>query len=604
MALALSDPSSPQDPRAARSSPIDRSFGTPDELLRRVIQDFEASYAFLRPYFTKFLRFYRMYRSHSPKKARPWRADVFVPIPFASVEHGLATIIDAYSQRPLFTVLPREGTDYTGAKQFEKYLEWEDDDAATLLPLFSSWKDTLNYGTGWQKVLWDWAAQRNSVEDISTYNCFPDPWAEDVDDAEYIIHRALRSPTYVQRMVDAGFYDLQGETVEGLARMPWGQDLESEQLLGEIGLSRPGDQAQGRYRIEVLERWSDNSIITVLNRHRVVRAWANGYGIKPFVRYVDHFVPHELMGIGEHEVIERLVSELNDIRGQRLDVVSMMINNILVASKLAGIDPETLIWRPGQTIWANDIQGIRPLIASQSGNPALGVQEETVVRFDVQEATGNWGYNQGQVPNRREAATTVLALQRAAGLRFTSKMRYNETGAMRKQAKLRMRNAQRFLPATRWIRVTNQVPVQLRREDLAGEYDFIPTVSSAEPREARRAAIGQILPILMNSERIRDDKLLAFVLDLYNVREKEAFLRTDEEMQQVALARALQQVAARAGGNSSRGGERRMPTMIGGMAPEAAQLPSELEDLGGNGDGGALDAAGRQYLAEALQLRG
>lgn len=560
-----------------------------------VVGDFEDSRAFLRPYFERFLRFYRLYRAYATPRSRPWRANVFVPIPFASVEHGVAAITDAYSQRPTFSVLPREGSDYTGARTFEGYLEWEDDAMGFLLKLFSTTKEQLLYGTSWQKTVWDWGAGRNAVEDISVFNGFPDPYAESLDDAEFFIHRARRSPSWIRRMVRGGFYDL-GDNVdvdaeiERMARTAWSQTMDGEQLLGNVGLDgRVNANRHGR--IEVLEWWSRDMVVTVLNREKVVRAFRNRYPHEsiPIARYVDHFVPHELMGIGELEVTERLFDEINDIRNQRLDVVSLALNNILLASRQAGIDENTLIWRPGQIVWANDINGIKPMVQIQGQGPALGVAEEAQARFDIQEATSNWGYNQGQVPNRRETATTVLALQRAGGMRFASKIRFSEHDALKRQAVQRMANAQTFMPARRWIRITNQEPVQISREDVLGQYDYIPIVSSAEPIEAKRAQLGQILPLLMTNPAVNDAKVIEWILDLYRVREKSHFLLSPEQMQAKVVMQAMARASGRGGLGAAAGSPAGSPTMIGAGGGAGPQ-PS-MEGIADAGSDGAGDAA-------------
>lgn len=555
----------------AREGPIDSRIDQ-KKATADVLEHFESSYAFLRPFFDRWLRFYRIYRCYQPPKTRPWRANIVIPVGFANIEHGTAVTMDAWSQRPAIRVLPREGTDYEGAQVVEDYLQWEDDDMSAYLARYEVTKELLMYGTSWGKVFWDWKAGRNQVDSVSVFNLFPDPAAESLEDAGHVIHRSLRSAGHIRRLAKMGVYEIEEADIERLAKAGLGFTMEGERLLGEVIT----DSRLWSNRIEVLEEWTDDWVTTVLNREITVRAHPNRFphGRKPFLRYIDHAVPHELYGIGELEVIEKLVDELSDIRNQRLDIVSQVINNVLVASRMAGIDPEDLIMRPGGIIWANDVNAVRPLI-TQGANLAIGVQEEQITRFDIQEATGNWGYNQGQAPARRETATTVLALQRAAGTRFTAKVRWNEESALRQEARMRMENAQRFMPPSRWIRVTGKDPRQVSREQIQGVYDYIPLASSAEPKEIRRAQIAQILPYLLQSDRIRDDKFLGWLLDLFGVKEKEHFLRTDEEMQQVMLQKAMLTAGAKGAGGPGAG---RMPTMLGaGGGP--GETPQGLEDI-------------------------
>ena len=523
----------PDTPETLRESPVDPRLD-PKKLLAETLDHFRDSQQWLSAYYPRWIRYYRMYRSYAPAKSRPWRANVFVPIAFAQVEHGLATLMDAWfpvPSRPFISVVPREGNDYDAAKVVEAYIAWETEDIPAYLPIYDSNKELLIYGTGWTKVFWDWLHDRNTIENVSVWNLFPDGSAEGVDDAEFIIHRSLRTAGYIKRLIRNGVYQVDEAEIDKMAKEGLAYTEQGDQLLGLVGRF----QQPFRNRIEVLEEWREDPepmVVTVLNRRLVVRARANPFPhkLKPFVRWVDHPVPHEMLGIGEIEVLEKLVEEINDIRNQRLDVVSLLINNVIVASTGAGIDPESLVMRPGQVIWANDVNAVRPLV--QGGNPALGVQEEQIARFDVQEATGNWGYNQGQTPSRREAATTVLALQRAAGLRFTAKVRWNEEAAVKRLAGMMVKNAQEFMPPQRWIRIAGRpLPQLIDRDDIQGNWDYVIAASTAEPREAKRAQVAQILPLLLRHPRLDDVSFLEWIFDLYgigNVREK--LLLSDEEM--------------------------------------------------------------------------
>ncbi len=570
MAVALL----PDTPDTRQEWPVDPRLDQ-KKLLSEVLDHFKDSQQFLTSFYPRWIRYYRMYRSYAPPKSRPWRANVFVPIAFAQVEHGLATLMDAWfpmPPRPFVNVAPREGNDYDAAKVVEAYIGWEVDDIPAYLPIYDSNKELLIYGTGWSKVYWDWLHDRNTIENVSVWNLFPDGSAESVDDAEFIIHRSLRPVSYVKRLVRNGVYQADEAEIEKMGKEGLAFTEQGDQLLGLVGQHNQ----LFKNRIEVLEEWREDPepmVVTVLNRRLVVRARGNPFPHKqkPFVRWVDHVVPHELLGVGEVEVLEKLVEEINDIRNQRLDVVSLLINNVLVANAGVGIDPESLVMRPGQVIWVNGDprQAVFPLV--QGGNPALGVQEEQISRFDVQEATGNWGYNQGQTPNRREAATTVLALQRAAGLRFTAKVRWNEEAAVKRLASMMVKNAQEFMPPTRWIRITGQgLSRRIEREDLQGNWDFVLSASTAEPREAKRAQVAQILPLLLRHPRLDDQAFLSWLFDLYgigNIKEK-LFLSEEEMVRRMAMMAAFS-------------GRQRQPGVVSPDlgAPSPPVEPPALEDI-------------------------
>lgn len=559
-------------------NPIETQFGDKTKLLEDLLKNFQTAESFLRPFFTRWLRYYKLYRNYVPNKSRAWRANIVVPIAFADIEHGSATLMDAwFANRPPIQVYPREGTDYEAAKITEGYLDWEMDSIPAFLPIYDSNKGMLQYGTSWMKVFWDWNELRNSLEDVSAWNLYPDGSAENVDDAEFLIHRALRSPSHLKRMARLGVYDISSEEIDKIAKEGLGFSQGSDALLSEVGL---GAGEPYKNRIEVLEQWSEDpkTVVTVLNRKTVVRARPNKFphGLKPFILWKDHHVPHELMGIGEIEVNEKLIEAINDAESQKFDVVSQAINNVTAYNRQAGIDPDEVIMRPGQLIGVNGppASHIVPLIQNTSG-VALASTEIERLRFYSQMGTGNWAYTQGQQPERRETATTVLALQRAAGLRFTAKVRWNEESAMKRMASMMISNAAVLGPPQKWIRITGQkLPQQFEKKALIGKWDFVPAASSAEPKEAKRARLGEVLPLLLRHPRLDEAKFLKVVLDIYSLaKESEQFILNDDQY----AAKLAQMLAAKQG----------MPVQPGkggnGIMQESS--PESVEDIAGDGQG-------------------
>lgn len=544
------------------------------ELRTRVLDAFVRTQSYLAPFYERWLKYYRMYRSISPERRRIWRANVFVPIPFAEVEHGLADWMEYwFGRKPMAQVTPREGGDYRAAKILETYLDWEADDIPLWLPMYEAGKEVLLYGTAWQKVLWDWKLDRNHVEAISVWQMYPDASADNVDDAQWFIERRLRPRSWVRRMIRMGVYDLDEDELDRLSGAGLRWSGAADQIVGISGLSHD----IWRDTIEVIEAWlaEPNAVVTILNREKVVRAHINHFphGWKPYVRWVDYHLKGEMFGIGELEIIEKLVHEINDIRNQRLDAVTLMLNNVLVANRTAGIDPDDLEMRPGAIIWANDPNAIRPLV--QHAPIPIGWQEEQVSRFDIQQATGNWGYNQGQTPTRRETATTVLALQRASSKRFGLKLRMAEETSFRRQVQMRIVSAQHFLPPERVIRVAGQAGIEpeelvIRRDDLRGSFDFVTSVVPPEPREAKRAQLAQILPLLLQHPMVNQRALLDWLLDLYGLgKDKTQFLLSDEEAAQQAAVLQWSRPGGRAQGVAS-------PDL---GAPSVRVAPPGLEEL-------------------------
>lgn len=573
---------------------IDRGFD-PEKLQQFVLDAFIRTEGYLATYHSRWIRYYQMYRAISPERKRIWRANIFVPIPFSEVEHGLADWMEYwFSRRPMAPITPRTSDDTEAAKVMEAYLDWEADDIPLFVPMYEAGKDCLLYGTGWQKVTWDWVRERNNVEALSVWQVYPDCAADNVDDARWIIERRLRPKSWVKRMARIGIYSISEEEIDRLDQGPV-YNTPGDQLIGIADLSSD----VWRDTVEVMEAWLADPpvVVTLLNRSKLVRAHANPFphGMKPYVRWVDYHVKGEMLGIGEIEIIEKLVHYINDIRNQRLDAVTLMLNNVLVASRTAGIDPEDLDLKPGAVIWANEVNAIKPLI--QSAPIPVGHQEEQIAMFDIQKATANWGYNQGQTPLRRETATTVLALQRAAGKRYGLKLRMAEEVSFKRQVYMRIVNAQNLMPDERMIRVVGEdgrVGLrQIRKDDLRGTLDYIASATPPEPREVKRAQIAQILPILLQHPMVNHRALLSWLLDLYGLaRDKHLFLLPDED----ALRQAAILQAARGGGGPAQAPGVASPDL--GSPTVRNELPGSVEDVL---DGQEMSPALEELLAGRLE---
>src|SRR5574337_1035643 len=102
------------EPRQNRSAISDK-YGPTSKLLSQALYDFEKSRKFMVPYFQKWLRYYKLYRNYSTPRTRPWRANIMIPTPFTSVEHGTALLMDPWNQRPAIQVYPRGNKKYDAA---------------------------------------------------------------------------------------------------------------------------------------------------------------------------------------------------------------------------------------------------------------------------------------------------------------------------------------------------------------------------------------------------------------------------------------------------------------------------------------------------------
>ena len=120
---------------------------------------------------------------------------------------------------------------------------------------FATWK--FLFGPGIVKVYWGDGSPTFDV--IDPRLIFPEPGAETVEEAEYIIQEALVSKDYVRQMFDKGVFTT---------------EFEPDSV--EVMLAGQGDEPKGFEKAErdkqtkanLFEYWEDGRVVVVLNKKR------------------------------------------------------------------------------------------------------------------------------------------------------------------------------------------------------------------------------------------------------------------------------------------------------------------------------------------------
>jgi hypothetical protein len=495
------------------------------DILHRIITDFEAARMSRIPHEERWLRWYKLYRSYTEKKDTG--ANLFIPYTFSIVETVMPRLITTiFASRPYIGVLPVNQASVETAKMHELLLDYQLTQRINTIEVASLWiKEALMYGTSFLKTMWRYESRwmkhntskmdlfgvsvGNKVEEIETvlyddpdvvhvdlWDIFVDPEATTIDDAEYVIHRVYRTKEYLKKQAAAGLYS----NLEGIESSYTSSEseLSADDRLDAVGLSRTKKQDD---RIELLEYWTDDRVIVVANRSQIIRNEENPYWHckKPFIRIVDHPVPHELYGIGEIEPIEYLQYELNDTRNQRMDNVNLIINRMWKVLSSSELNPEHLISRPGGVIQVNEMNEIEPLPVEDV--TASAYAEETEIKRDIDRTMGVYSYARGETTDRRETATTASILSNAANERFKMKVQLMEDMGLRRLGLMLIQLNQQYMDHERVIRIVGDDGVHFQKlspEDIAGEFDVMPIGSTVEPIVNKDTRLSQLLNLYSN----------------------------------------------------------------------------------------------------------
>jgi hypothetical protein len=522
-----------------------------------VTTTYEAAKQWRAPYEERWKRFYKLYRSWRDVTITPFKSNIFVPYIFAIVESITPKMLGTiFNVRPILSVIPRKGAAEGMSVLLERLLEYQLDEEQ--LELFNKimefFKETVMYGTSFAKVIPkfndDEIVSFNyiDIEPLDIFNVFPDYRAKSVRRMKYIIHLSYVDYDELQRLYDQGFYENVPELLNHTESMATVDSYKKERL-SSVGILDEYGFDSNRQIVEILEYWDRDKIIVVGARNFVLKIEDNPFqGLLPFImaRYIP--VPHELYGIGIPEVSENLQEELNSVRNQRMDNVNLIINRMWIANKYADIDFDNMVSYPGNVILSNDINAIKSLDTRDVTKSAY--VEESIIKKDIDDASGESLYSRGGLPERRETATGIVRLQQASNIRFDTVVKMLEFTVLRAMAKMFIWLDYHFLPPEEFARIVGIEEFQRYNgtsfyqqdiNEILKQYNFQPMGSSTTAiKEVRIQQLMQAYKLFNQDPAINQLELRKMVLDVLDIKNINRLLKSPEQIQQ-EQQQALQQ---------------------------------------------------------------
>jgi hypothetical protein len=558
-------------------------------------------------------QFYTMYRSYVAKgKKGDWRSRVWMPIAFFVIETIAPRLV---AQLPKFTVLPVGPEDSDPAETMEELLAWAADQSQLYIELVKALKSALMYGTGILKTSYFeqerfqivhepvmqetfsemWSGELDmenqpimtrvpmgvqptgetmvtrtpyisyagpKAEAVDIDNFFVDPIADSIENARYVIHRVFRDKDHLEKMFEQGVYKKPPEDV-------WTSFLTEHatlrrQSLIDLGPGSTPSEYDDQL-VTLLEIWTDGVVTTCaggdVNAAVLLRAERNPYahGEKPFVRIVDHLVPHEFWGIGELEPLEGLQNVLNELWNSRIDNVKLVLNTMFLAVMDYVEDPSDLQVRPAGVVRIREgvplNQAVQPLnlgeVTSSSYTEAAEIERLT------EKVSGVSPLQTGQdSPAYNRTATGAALIQESGNTRFAHKIHIAELTGFKALARQYASILQQFSDPETVVRILGplgQMSWQaITPESIGGRFDFdVESESSTQTESIRREQTLSLFQYFAADPyskplRIREDVLKSF--GRKNIHE---YLLTEEELQQLMMMQQQQQQQEQANAQGS-----------------------------------------------------
>lgn len=543
-------------------------------VLAQVVQDFNDSETYQSEAFKKFRECYKMYRAYIDKKnLREDGSNLFIPYIFNIVENAYPKIVKSlFSVRPYIPYIPVNSTDPDSARKADnmtKLVEWELDNKMKGRLVYNDiLRSACMYGTAISKQTWKLeerpVVKRTEIagyqtdpetgltvsittmqpvetteitydapymQNIDLENFFYDPYGQDIDDCEYVIHRYWLPMHKIIEMANNGQLDISASELKEKLK-PRGRNLTGSEYDDKSSINM-GSKPNRSNDVEVFEYWTNECKCIVLDRTVVGLVTANPYWHrrKPFSKWQCVPVSGEFYGIGIIEMCMQLQIELNTTRNQRIDNVSYALNRMYTILRTANIDTTQLRSRPNGFIEVDDHNDLQEMQVHEVKDS--GFTEETIIKNDMDVTSGVYNYTRGEPADRRETATTASILAQAGNDRFESQVLQIGWGGFSDSAmQLAWLNRQYITVDTQIAVVGDngeQATAVINQDEIDVDLQLIPAPSSlfsAANKQIQQNALVQLSNILVNNPVVNQQEYLKRVFEAFDFSDPEKLINT------------------------------------------------------------------------------
>lgn len=547
------------------------------ELVRR---DFKRAEKRHEPFRKNCERRYRMYRSYHESRRhlarfprdrddvmgsmkRTWGAELFIPYTFSVIETILPRMLSA---SPRMNVEPGNPMSEVNVDNMKVLLDRQQDQIDYQIVLQNVAKPGLMYGLGVQKSYWkteykqipvlerptvpvaggdEWIVSKPTkrktfddpfAEAVDVWDFLWDPFASDIADAEFVIHRTWRSERYVRRMIESGAWRQDWPLEDMLSGSPTTKRSEIWSGRDAAGGFSAAEPDNGKVH-EVWEYHDGTRVITVLDSTYPVISGVNPFwhGELPFQIYRPTIVNNEFVGIGEIEPIEHLQEEMNTLRSQRRDNATLKLQQVFAYFD-GMVDPDHLKFGPGIAIPVNGDPHDLLLPINVGDIPNSGYQEEKNLQDDIARTTGLDDSQAGvDQSGTAQTATGAQLVQAAANVRIRQKTTLLEVQVAKPTARQWVAMNQQKIRTTRFIAgpPSPEEPearwkwYKLGPPEMEGEFNLEPDGGASQPDNIpqMRQDAQELMLAFSQNPMVNQPKLIELVLKKYGVSNPQSYLQ-------------------------------------------------------------------------------
>jgi hypothetical protein len=425
-------------------------------------------------------------------------------------------------------------------------------------------------------------ADDNTCEVVRVEDFIYDEAAYEIQKAEWCIHRVASSFRELKEMESVGIY----QNVDAL------KDEKERDGTGDEFYSLDEELRQEKRfknRIEILEYWSKDRVITVANRRVKLRDIPNPFwhGEYPFITTSSAPLRFSIQGRSLIERIRQLQEYLWSLMNQRLDNLEL-INNAIVIIRDDILDTGQFKFHPGAK-WFVD-GDVNNSVSWFQPNPAvaqLSLEAEAMMKGDLQNITGGMPFMSGTNSQTvdQQTATGVSIITNLAQ-KMVAHQKQFVNWSFERMAQQWVENNAQFIREDRLIPILGvdgaQAFQQINGEILQGTYIVNADASSESMnRQEKRAEAQALLQMalsaapFLSAAAMSDPSKRTVNVEAYMEKLLKAF---DEQECDKFFSNAPQPQMMGMGGQGGQGGQAAPtdPTQqnLGITAPQAADASS------------------------------
>jgi hypothetical protein len=503
---------------------------TEQELVEKWKKRFTRADEYMRPYRAKWLRMYKLYRAYQEKTNYAYQTRLMPPIAFEIIETIVSRVATA---RRKTRILPRSKDDVNSKslKAWDDLVNY-DFDIIRLAKKIPQWvKSSTTFGNGIAMATWMTDKSIDYDDPFFTichlWDIMPAPETQDLeDDCPWLIRRILTTKEKIERDEKNRGKEFQlyknVNFLEPQLVDDWKAELYDVNLkkMGQIQNVSARDGTEGatikigseKYEREKgVELWEcydfeEGKIITIGNKNILIRDDESQYKKvnhgRIFIDLPDHKLNWELWAVGHIEPVELTITEIADLRNQRMDDVILMLDPVIKIRKDSGITKNDIIFAPGAK-W--ELRKMDDVVVERLPDVSLmGVNEENMLRNEIERTLAISEYVQGMPKSSSEPLGKVAMLIGQSNLRLSS-FTQNLSEALTRLASILVEMNQEFIEENKLYRIVGSDVSfkEFTTEDKEIKVDAVVTVDPVVPPD-QETRLNQVL--LLYDKFVAQDK--------------------------------------------------------------------------------------------------